>query len=51
MGFIINDIDENDKTFKGTASIETNVDIFLGLDDVTMANYVGDIFVKDWFGI
>lgn len=51
LDFIINGVDEKDKTFKETAAIETNVDIFLGLEDLSMTNCVGDIFIKDWFTI
>lgn len=49
LGFIINDIDVSDKTFKATASIETNVKEFLSLDSVSMANCVGEIFTEEWY--
>lgn len=51
LGFIINGVDGKDKTFKETVAIETNVNIFLELDDLSMANCVGDIFTKEWFNI
>lgn len=51
LGFIINDVDIDDKTFKETATIETNVDIFLELDNISMANCVGDIFIEEWFAL
>lgn len=49
LGFIINGETEEDKTFKETVAVEENVDIFLELDDLSMANCVGDIFIKEWF--
>ncbi|EQF23629.1 meiotically up-regulated protein 113 family protein [Clostridioides difficile CD160] len=51
LQFITNDMDENDKIFKETVSIETNVDRFIRLDDISMANCVGDIFIKEWLPI
>lgn len=39
---------EEDLTFKPEALITTNVDIFLKLDDISMANCFCEIFVKEW---
>lgn len=49
LGFIINDIEISDKTFKETVPVEINVREFLNLDDMSMANCVGDIFIPEWF--
>ena len=49
LGFIIEDIDKEDKLFKKEATIEVNVKRFLELDDISMANCVGDIFIEEWF--
>lgn len=49
LGFIIVDIDEEDKLFKKEVPIEVNVKKFLELDDISMANCFGDIFIEEWF--
>lgn len=49
LGFIIEDIDEEDKLFKKEVPIEVNVKKFLELDDISMANCFGDIFIEEWF--
>lgn len=49
MGFIIVDIDEEDKLFKKEVPIEVNVKKFLELDEISMANCFGDIFIEEWF--
>ena len=48
LGFIIDDVDENDKTFKESVSININVKKFFELDDISMANCFGDIFIEEW---
>ena len=49
LGFIIEDIDEEDKVFKKGVPIEVNVKKFLELDDITMTNCISDIFIEEWF--
>lgn len=49
LGFIIEDIDEEDKLFKKEVPIEVNVKKFLELDEISMANCFGDIFIEEWF--
>ena len=49
LGFIIVDIDEEDKLFKKEVPIEVNVKKFLELDEISMANCFGDIFIEEWF--
>lgn len=49
LGFIIENTDEEDKLFKETAPIEANVKKFLELDDISMANCIGEIFIEEWF--
>ncbi len=48
LAFIIEDVDENDLLFKSQAPININVKKFLELDDISMANCVGEIFTDDW---
>lgn len=49
LGFIIVDIDEEDKLFKKEVPIEVNVKKFFELDEISMANCFGDIFIEEWF--
>ncbi len=49
LGFIIESIDEEDKLFKETVPIEVNIKKLLELDDISMANCFGDIFIEEWF--
>ena len=49
LGFIIVDIDEEDKLFKKEVPIEVNVKKFLELDEISMTNCFGDIFIEEWF--
>lgn len=49
LGFIIEDIDEEDKLFKKEVPIEVNVKKFFELDEISMANCFGDIFIEEWF--
>lgn len=49
LGFIIEDIDEEDKVFKKEVSIEENVKKFLELGDISMTNCISDIFIEEWF--
>ena len=49
LGFISVDIDEEDKLFKKEVPIEVNVKKFLELDEISMANCFGDIFIEEWF--
>ena len=49
LGFIIEDIDEEDKVLKKEVPIEVNVKKFLELDDISMTNCISDIFIEEWF--
>lgn len=46
LGFIVEYFDE--KMFNPMDNININVSKFLGLDDVSMANCVGEIFMDSW---
>lgn len=46
LGFIVEEYEE--KLFNPTYHINTNISKFLELDDCSMANCVGEIFVEEW---
>lgn len=47
LGFIIEDIDEEDKVLKKEVPIEVNVKKFLELDDISMTKCISDIFIEE----